>query len=87
MHHIYNNGLIQDFEAGEDIINNNFYIINRKDQKIYLAKTPDDWMYNEVVYVYNDIPIKDFYLTKYFGDDIVIEKGTICRCWRVKIFY
>lgn len=80
MHHRYENGLIVDYEAGEKLQNNAFYIIDNETQNIVVPKHPDDWLNNQVIYVYNAPMV---------GQPInhTINPGEICRCWKVWVNY
>ncbi len=70
-----NYGKITEFIAGENILNNNLYIIDRKTQRIMKPINPDEWWRNEIVWVYNT-PVTT-------QENYPISEGTACRCWRV----
>lgn len=80
-------GVIKDYIAGEDIKNNDIYIVDTDTQKIRKPKNPDEWFYCQVVYVYETNPwaidgIKEGYaISQEMIDNGTIKEGTRCRCW------
>lgn len=68
-------GTVAEFIAGEDIKNNDVYIVDPKEQKIRKPTRPNEWITCQVVYVCNITP---------YVDDI-IHAGTECRCWIVHL--
>lgn len=68
-------GVIKDYIAGEDIKNNDIYIVDTETQK------------SQVVYVYETNPwaidgIEEGYIiSQKMIDSGTIKEGTRCRCW------
>lgn len=67
-------GTIVDYQAGEDLKNNDVYIIDPKTQKIRKPKDCDEWLTCQLVYVNN------IYVDTHPYDNI-IHKDDHCRCW------
>lgn len=69
----FHNGRIFDFKAGEDIKNNDVYILDPITREVRKARDCDEWLTCQLVYVNNVSPNNaiDFY----------IKKGEECRCW------
>lgn len=80
-------GVINDYIAGEDIKNNDIYIVDTKTQKIRKPKNPSEWFYCQVVYVYETNPwtidgIEEGYMvSQEMIDGGTIKEGMRCRCW------
>lgn len=74
----FQNGTIVDFQAGEDLKNNDVYIVDPVTRKIRKPVSCDEWLTCQLVYVYN-ADIDRFYKDLY-GDNI-IKKDEFCRCW------
>lgn len=74
----FQNGTIMDFQAGEDLRNNDIYIVDPVVRKIRKPRDCDEWLTCQLVYVFNVID-DEFYRTGY-GDNI-IKKDDWCRCW------
>lgn len=74
-------GVIKDYIAGEDIKNNDIYIVDTETQKIRKPKNC------KVVYVYETNPwaidgIEEGYtVSQEMIDSGTIKEGTRCRCW------
>lgn len=85
------NGVIKDYIAGEDIKNNDIYIVDTDTQKIRKPKNPDEWFYCQVVYAYETNPwaidgiSEDCIKTRCVSHEKIdcgtIKEGTRCRCW------
>lgn len=65
----FQQGTIVDRIAGEDIKNNDIYILDPSTREIRKANNCDEWLTCQLVYVYD----------YQYGD--TIKKGTACRCW------
>lgn len=80
-------GVVKDYIAGEDIKNNDIYIVDTDTQKIRKPKNSDEWFYCQVVYVYETNPwaiggIQEGYIvSQEMIDSGTIKEGTRCRCW------
>lgn len=81
-------GVVKDYIAGEDIKNNDIYIVDTDTQQIRKPKNPDEWFYCQIVYVYEtNRPwvmkgISDGYvISQEMIDNGTIKKGGRCRCW------
>lgn len=74
----FNQGTIVDYVAGEDIVNNDMYVLDKVTNTIRKPVNCDEWLLNQLVYVLNvntyDASGKENVATE-------IKKGTICRCW------
>lgn len=68
-------GTIVDFKAGEDIKNNDIYVLDPTTREIRKARDCDEWLTCQVVYVNNLSPRNDNVI------DFDISKGEVCRCW------
>ena len=66
-------GTIVDFKAGEDIKNNDIYILDPTTREIRKARDCDEWLTCQLVYV-NNISLNNVI-------DFDINKGEVCRCW------
>ena len=66
-------GTIVDFKAGEDIRNNDIYVLDPATKEIRKARDCDEWLTCQVVYVNNMIFDNTI--------DFTISKGEMCRCW------
>ena len=69
----FNCGTIVEFTAGEDIKNNDIYILDPSTREIRKAKDCDEWLTCQLVYV-NNISFDN-------NINFTIKKGTECRCW------
>lgn len=67
----FQNGTIVDFQAGEDLKNNDLYIVDPETRKIRKPRDCDEWLTCQLVYV-NDV---------YPRNDNVIFENEWCRCW------
>ena len=56
--------------AGENIKNNDIYIVDPKKQSLRKPTNPDEWLTCQLAYVYNVPPCDDN-----------ICAGSACRCW------
>ena len=78
----FQNGTIVDFKAGEDIKNNDVYILDPITREVRKARDCDEWLTCQLVYVYeidNTRFTKEEEGKKY--TDGIIKKGQLCRCW------
>lgn len=66
-------GTIVDFKAGEDIKNNDIYILDSVTQEVRKARDCDEWLTCQLVYV-NNVSFNNTI-------DFDINKGDMCRCW------
>lgn len=66
----FHHGTIVDLVAGENIKNNDLYIIDPKKQSLRKPKEPNEWLTCQLAYVYNVPPCDDN-----------ICAGSACRCW------
>lgn len=73
MLHRFQCGTIVEFKAGEDIKNNDIYILDPATREIRKAKNCDEWLTCQLVYV-NNMRLDNVV-------DFNINKGEICRCW------
>jgi hypothetical protein len=65
----FHHGTIVDLIAGENIKNNDLYIVDPKKQSIRKPTDPDEWLTCQLAYVYNPGPCDN------------ICAGSACRCW------
>ena len=65
----FKNGTIVDCIAGEDIKNNDIYILDPSTRTIRKARDCDEWLTCQLVYVYD------------YNHGATINSGLICRCW------
>lgn len=70
----FRNGTIVDFQAGEDLRNNDVCIVDPQTRKIRKPRDCDEWLTCQLVYVYNT-------LDREHGGDNIIKKDKWCRCW------
>ena len=73
MLHRFQNGTIVDRKAGEDIKNNDIYVLDPITREIRKARNSDEWLTCQVVYV-NNMRLDNVV-------DFDINKGEMCRCW------
>ncbi len=71
----FQHGVILEFQAGEDLKNNDMYIIDPKTNKIRKPKDCDEWLTCRMVYVFN-VPTMSHHSENYD-----IKKDEWCRCW------
>ena len=71
----FQNGTIVEFQAGEDIKNNDLYIVDLYTRKIRKPRSSDEWLTCQLVYV-NNVNWKND-----TNKNWVIKEGEICRCW------
>ena len=69
----FQNGIIVDFKAGEDIKNNDIYILDPTTREVRKARNCDEWLTCQLVYV-NNVSFNNTI-------DFCINKGEMCRCW------
>lgn len=69
----FRNGTIVDFKAGEDIKNNDIYILDPATREVRKAKDCNEWLTCQLVYV-NNVSLNNVI-------DFYINKGEMCRCW------
>lgn len=80
-------GVVKEYIAGEDIKNNDIYIVDTDTQQIRKPKKPSEWFYCQVVYVYETNPwvmngISEGYaISQEMIDGGTIKKWERCRCW------
>lgn len=67
------NGTIVGFKAGEDIKNNDIYILDQVTREVRKARNCDEWLTCQLVYV-NNVSLNNVF-------DFYINKGEMCRCW------
>lgn len=70
----FNCGTVVGFNAGEDIKNNDIYILDPSTREIRKAQDCDEWLTCQLVYVYD-------YNYGTIEPYNIIKKGTECRCW------
>lgn len=75
MLHRFQCGTIVDHKAGEDIKNNDIYILDPATREIRKARDCDEWLTCQLVYV-NNVSFNNTI-------DFCINKGEMCRCWIV----
>ena len=73
MLHRFQCGTVVGFNAGEDIKNNDIYILDPSTREIRKARDCDEWLTCQLVYV-NNISFDN-------NINFIIKKGTECRCW------
>lgn len=69
----FQHGTIADFKAGEDIKNNDIYILDPVTREVRKAQDCDEWLTCQLVYV-NNVSLNNVI-------DFDINKGDMCRCW------
>lgn len=69
----FQNGTIVDFVAGENIRNNDIYILDPATREIRKPKSCNEWLTCQLVYV-NNISLNNVV-------NFDISKGEVCRCW------
>ena len=69
----FQHGTIVDFQAGEDLKNNDVYIVDPITRNIRKPKDTDEWLTCQLVYV-NNVSLNNVI-------DFDISKGEVCRCW------
>lgn len=67
-------GTVLGFIAGEDIKNNDMYILDPQTREIRKPKECDEWLICQLVFVYD-------YNYETVEPNNTIKKGTECRCW------
>ena len=75
-------GTIVDCYAGEDLKNNDIYVLDPATRQVRKAKDCNEWLACQLVYVYetdNTRFAKEEEGKKY--TDAIIKKGQLCRCW------
>ena len=65
----FQHGTIVDCVSGEDIKNNDIYILDPSTRTIRKARDCDEWLTCQLVYVYD------------CNHGAIIKSGLICRCW------
>lgn len=76
-------GTIVDHKAGEDIKNNDIYILDPVTREIRKARNCDEWLTCQLVYVY-EVDGNRFSEKSDYGKSVfegIIKKGQLCRCW------
>ena len=69
----FQNGTVVDFKAGEDLKNNDIYILDQVTREVRKARDCDEWLTCQLVYV-NNVSLNNVI-------DFYINKGDMCRCW------
>ena len=69
----FQNGTIVEFKAGEDIKNNDIYILDSTIREVRKTRDCDEWLTCQLVYV-NNVSLNNVI-------DFYINKGEMCRCW------
>ena len=69
----FQHGTVVDFQAGEDLKNNDIYIVDPATRKVRKPKDSDEWLTCQLVYV-NNVSLNNVI-------DFYINKGDMCRCW------
>lgn len=69
----FEHGTIVDCYAGEDLKNNDLYVLDMATKQVRKAKSCDEWLVCQLVYVYE---VDSRRLT-----EGIIKKGQLCRCW------
>lgn len=69
----FQNGTIVELKAGEDIKNNDIYILDPTTREVRKARDCDEWLTCQLVYV-NNVSLNNVI-------DFYINKGEMCRCW------
>lgn len=82
MLHRFQNGTIVDLQAGEDLRNNDLYILDPETREIRKPRSCDEWLTCQLIYVY-ETDSSRFSISEYGKrfEEGVIKKGQICRCW------
>lgn len=79
----FQHGTIVDFYAGEDLKNNDIYVLDPITKQVRKARNCDEWLTCQLVYVYevdgNRFSEKSDYSKSVFEG--IIKKGQLCRCW------
>lgn len=70
----FKNGTIIDCITGEDIKNNDIYILDPETRTIRKPQEPDEWLICQLVYVYDS----NYGIIEPYNN---IKNGSICRCW------
>lgn len=71
----FQNGTIVEFQADEDLRNNDLYVIDIYTRKIRKPRSSDEWLTCQLVYVNNVNWNNDT------NENWIIKKGEVCRCW------
>ena len=69
----FQHATIVDFQAGEDLKNNDVYIVDPITRTIRKPKGSDEWLTCQLVYV-NNMSLNNVI-------DFDISQGEMCRCW------
>lgn len=82
MLHRFQNGTIVELQAGEDLKNNDLYILDPETRKIRKPRNCDEWLTCQLIYVYetDNSRLAESEYGKSFEDGI-IKSGQTCRCW------
>lgn len=80
----FNCGTIVDYYAGEDLKNNDIYVLDPATRQVRKAKDCDEWLTCQLVYVYETdhrrFSKEDLDSTNKFSE-LTIKKGQLCKCW------
>lgn len=71
----FQNGTIVEFQAGEDLKNNDLYVVDPNTRKIRKPRSSDEWLTCQLVYV-NNINWKNDP-----NENWTIKNDESCRCW------
>lgn len=71
----FQNGTIVEFQAGEDLKNNDLYVVDPNTRKIRKPRSSDEWLTCQLVYV-NNINWKNDQ-----NENWTIKNNESCRCW------
>lgn len=74
-------------EAAEDIINNNFYVVDPQTQKVRRPLNPEEWNRLQTVYVCNCQKISQTNFHTLENSNFVIKAGEECRCWDAYVIF
>lgn len=79
----FNHGTIVDFIAGEDIKNNDLYVLDPETKEIRKAKECNEWLTCQLVYVFESLCGTYDIIGRVIvrDEDVILKKGTKCRCW------
>lgn len=71
----FQNETIVNFQAGEDLKNNDIYIVDPNTRKIRKPRNTNEWLTYQLVYV-NNINWENN-----VNENWTIKKDELCRCW------
>ena len=87
MNALFTRSTIFSAEAGEDLRNNDLYIIDPETHKVRKPIKYDEWFKCQLVYVLNVQDIFGFGVCRPELEDnnFIIHAGEQCRCWNAHI--